>query len=81
MGYRLLQGSMAFAVFLAITAVAMLGPLLVDMADALSVSIPVAEQVVTMVLGSGFLMAFSVNGKAVERARERYAKYPDDDST
>jgi hypothetical protein len=51
------------------------------MADALSVSIPVAEQVVTMVLGSGFLMAFSVNGKAVERARERYDKYPDEDST
>ena len=80
MGYRLLLGSMAFAVFLAITAVAMLGPLLVDMADALSVSIPVAEQVVTMVLGSGFLMAFSVNGKAVERAREHFSKPPDDDS-
>jgi predicted MFS family arabinose efflux permease len=47
MGYRLLLGSMAFAVFLAITAVAMLGPLLVDMADALTVSVPVAAQLVT----------------------------------
>ncbi len=47
MGYRLLLGSMAFAAFLAITAVAMLGPLLVDMADALTVSVPVAAQLVT----------------------------------
>lgn len=48
MGYRLLLCSLAFAVFLAITAVAMLGPLLVDMADALTVSVPVAAQLVTI---------------------------------
>ncbi len=42
-----LLGSLAFAVFLAVTAVAMLGPLLVDMAGALGVSVPEAGQLVT----------------------------------
>ena len=38
---------MALAVFLAVTAVAMLGPLLVDMAGALGVTVPVAGQLAT----------------------------------
>ena len=45
--YPLLLGGMAFAVFLAVTAVAMLGPLLVDMAGALGVTVPVASRLVT----------------------------------
>ena len=45
--YSLLLGSLAFAVLLAVTAVAMLGPLLVDMASALGISVPVAGQLVT----------------------------------
>jgi len=45
--YALLLGSLAFAVLLAVTAVAMLGPLLVDMASALGTSVPVAGQLVT----------------------------------
>ena len=45
--YPLLMGSMALAVFLVVTAVAMLGPLLVDMAGALGVTVPVAGQLVT----------------------------------
>ncbi|MDE0408021.1 MAG: MFS transporter [Alphaproteobacteria bacterium] len=45
--YPLLLGSLAVAVFLAVTAVAMLGPLLVDMAAALGTTVPVAAQVVT----------------------------------
>ena len=32
------------------------------------------------VLGSGFLVAFVLNNKAVERAREHFSKPPDDDS-
>ncbi len=43
----LLLGSMALAVFLTVTAVAMLGPLLVDMAGALGVTVPLAGQLVT----------------------------------
>ena len=45
--YPLLMGSMALAVFLVVTAVAMLGPLLVDMAGALGVTVPLAGQLVT----------------------------------
>lgn len=45
--YPLLLGSLALAVFLAVTAVAMLGPLLVDMASALGTTVPVAAQLVT----------------------------------
>lgn len=45
--YPLLLGCMAFAVFLAVTAVAMLGPLLVDMASALGASVPTAGQLVS----------------------------------
>jgi predicted MFS family arabinose efflux permease len=56
-GHRLLLGSMAFAVFLAITANAMLGPLLVDMAEALSVSVPVAVQLVTTAAAAWAVMA------------------------
>lgn len=44
--YPLLMGSMALAVFLVVTAVAMLGPLLVDMAAALGVTVPLASQLV-----------------------------------
>ena len=47
MDYRILLVGMAFAAFLVMTAVAMMGPLLVDMADALTVSVPVAAQLVT----------------------------------
>lgn len=43
----LLLSSMAFAVFLAVTAVAMMGPLLVDMAATFDTSVPVAGQLVT----------------------------------
>ena len=46
-GYSLLLGCMAFAVLLAVMAVAMLGPLLVDMASALGITVPVAGQLVT----------------------------------
>lgn len=46
-GYTLLLGCMAFAVLLAVTAIAMLGPLLVDMAAALGTTVPVAGQLVT----------------------------------
>ncbi len=42
----LLMGGMALAVFLVVTAVAMLGPLLVDMAAALGVTVPLASQLV-----------------------------------
>ncbi len=45
--YPLLLAGLAFAVFLAVTAVAMLGPLLVDMASALGTTVPVAVQLVT----------------------------------
>ena len=38
---------MAFAVFLAVTAIAMLGPLLVDVASAMDITVPVAGQLVT----------------------------------
>ncbi len=44
--YPLLLASMALAVFLAVTAVAMLGPLLVDMAGALGVTVPVMSRLV-----------------------------------
>ena len=47
-GSTLLLGCMAFAVFLAVTAVAMLGPLLVDMSSALGTTVPVAGQLVTI---------------------------------
>ena len=43
----LLLGSLALAVFLAVTAVAMLAPLLVDMALALGTTVPAAGQLVT----------------------------------
>lgn len=43
----LLLGAMAFAVLLAVTAVAMMGPLLIDMAAALEVTVPLAGQLVT----------------------------------
>ncbi len=46
-GYPLLLAGMALAVFLTVTTVAMLGPLLVDMARALGVTVPVAGQLVT----------------------------------
>ncbi len=46
-GYLLLLGGMAFAVLLAVTAVAMLGPLLVDMSSALDTTVPVTGQLVT----------------------------------
>jgi predicted MFS family arabinose efflux permease len=39
---------MAFAFFLAITGRAMMGPLLVDIADQLTVSVPMAAQLVTI---------------------------------
>ena len=45
--YPLLLGSLALAVFLTVTAVAMLGPLLVDMASALGTTVPMAGQLVT----------------------------------
>ena len=45
--YPLLLGGLAIAVFLAVTAVAMLGPLLVDMASALGTTVPGAGQLVT----------------------------------
>lgn len=45
--YALLLGSLAVAVLLAVTAVVMLGPLLVDMASALGTTVPVAGQLVT----------------------------------
>ena len=46
-GRPLLLAAMALAVFLTVTAVAMLGPLLVDMARTLAVTVPVAGQLVT----------------------------------
>ena len=50
-GYPLLLGVMALAVLLTVTAVAMLGPLLVNMSSALGTTVPVAGQLVTTAAG------------------------------
>ncbi|MEE9201904.1 MAG: MFS transporter [Dehalococcoidia bacterium] len=47
-GFSLLLGVLAFTVFSNITAVAMLGPLLVDMSSGLGTTVPVAAQLVTV---------------------------------
>ena len=57
--YPLRLGAMALAVFLAVTAVAMLGPLLVDMAGPLGVTVPAAGQLVTAAAGSWALAALA----------------------
>ncbi len=59
-GYSLLLGCMAFAVLLAVTAVAMLGPLLVDMASALGITVPVAGQLVTTAAAAWAVTALMV---------------------
>ena len=46
-GYLFVLGAMSFAVFLTVTAIAMLGPLLVELASAFSVTVPAAAQLVT----------------------------------
>lgn len=59
-GYTLLLGCMAISVLLAVTAVAMLGPLLVDMATALGTTVPVMGQLVTTAAGAWAVTALSV---------------------
>ena len=59
-GYSLLLGCMAFAVLLAVTAVAMLGPLLVDLASALGTTVPVAGQLVSIAAASWAVTALVV---------------------
>ncbi|NKB56028.1 MAG: MFS transporter [Alphaproteobacteria bacterium] len=51
---------MAFAVLLAVTAVAMLGPLLVDMASAMDTTVPVAGQLVTTAAAAWAVTALMV---------------------
>jgi predicted MFS family arabinose efflux permease len=59
-GHTLLLGCMALAVLLAVTAVAMLGPLLVDMASALGTTVPVAGQLVTTAAAAWAVTALMV---------------------
>lgn len=54
---RLLLVGMSLAVFLTVTAVAMLGPLLVDMSSALGTTVPVTGQLVTIAGAIWFLSA------------------------
>ena len=58
--YSLLLACMAIAVLLAVTAVAMLGPLLVDMATALGITVPVAGQLVTTAAAAWAVTALMV---------------------
>lgn len=59
-GYRLLLGCMAFDVLLAVTAIAMAGPLLVDMARSFGTTLPVAGQLVTTAATAWAVTALTV---------------------
>ncbi|MDP6509782.1 MAG: MFS transporter, partial [Dehalococcoidia bacterium] len=59
-GSQVLLCSMAFAVFTTVTAVAMLGPLLVDMSSALDTTVPVVGQLVTISAASWAISALLV---------------------
>lgn len=67
----LLLGTLAFAVFLAITAVAMLGPLLVETSEALGVTVAAAGQLVTAAAG-----AWAVTALAVGPFSDAYGRKP-----
>ena len=58
--YLLLLGSMSFAIFLTVTAVAMPGPLLVDLSAALGTTVPVAGQLVTIAAATWAVTAVMV---------------------
>ena len=58
--YPLLLGSMSFAIFLTVTAVAMPGPLLVDLSSALGTTVPVAGQLVTIAAATWAVTAVMV---------------------
>ena len=55
--YPLLLGCMSFVIFLTVTAVAMMGPLLVDLSSALGTTIPVAGQLVTIAAATWAVIA------------------------
>ncbi len=69
--YPLILAGMALAVFLTVTAVAMLGPLLVDMAAALGVTVPVAGQLVTAAAA-----VWAVSALAAGPASDAYGRKP-----
>ena len=58
--YPLLLGTMSFAIFLTVTAVAMPGPLLVDLSSALGTTVPVAGQLVTIAAATWAVTAVMV---------------------
>lgn len=62
---------LSFVVFLAITAVAMLGPLLVDMSGALGTTVPLAGQLVTAAAG-----AWAVSALAAGPFSDAYGRKP-----